>query len=99
MQALRAGEVAQALGGRLVEAESVRQALAQVDSGASDYALVALALVYTRPVGTYWRVPNDLYEKPVVEAVSCGDRIVAEKFLAFLQTADSVRELRLAGFE
>jgi molybdate transport system substrate-binding protein len=99
MQALRAAGVAEALGGRLVEAESVRQALAQVDSGASDYALVALALVYERPPGTYWRVPNALYEKPVVEALRCSDRTGAQQFLAFLQSAEAVRELHLAGFE
>jgi molybdate transport system substrate-binding protein len=99
IQALRAAGVAKGLTGRLVEADSVRQALMQVDSGASDYALVALALVYDRPKTSYWRVPNGLYDKPVVEAISCSDRVAAQKFLAFLQAADAVREFQLAGFE
>lgn len=83
---------------RIVSAESVRQALAQVDRGDSDVAVVAKALVYERSPNAYWELPKDAYTAPVLEAIACGPSKEAERFLAYVRDGEGRRELSLAGF-
>lgn len=101
-QALENAGVARIIEPRLVFGDNVRQALDYVDSANADAGIVALALVTTRPVGSYVAIDASLHE-PLSQAGAVirgsGAELTARCILARLTEPDAQAVLRLYGFE
>ncbi len=89
------------LRGRIVQGESVAQAGQMVESGAADLGLVAASQVL-RPgratQGSYWRVPEVLYDPIEQEAVTVREGERARAFAAFLRGPEARAILRAWGY-
>jgi molybdate transport system substrate-binding protein len=100
-QALTAAGVAERLRGRLVGRKDVRAVLQSVESGemnagfvyASDARAADVAVLFALDPATHAPI---VYEAAVVAAST--HRALAQRFVAFLRTAEAQRELARAGF-
>src|SRR5579884_472542 len=87
---------------RLVLGESVSQAAQFAESGNAQVGMIALAgAVALGHKGRYWIVPQDAYpaiEQGAVITTHSKNKELAQKFLEFLRTPDSVAVLKRYGF-
>lgn len=105
LEVLRARGLADALGARLVQGESVAQALQFVATGNAELGFVALSLVRVpgRPAGgSVWIVPAALHAPIRQDAVllKAGEgNAAARALLAWLRGPQAARELAAFGYE
>ncbi|MBV5335766.1 molybdate ABC transporter substrate-binding protein, partial [bacterium] len=77
----------EALEPKLVQGTNISQTLQFADSGAAEYAFVALSQVIKKGDGAYWAVPASLHDPIRQDAVLLkkgADNAAATAFLAFL---------------
>lgn len=97
IEAMRALGVYDALKPRLVRGTNITQAFQFVYTGNAELGFVALSQLKSRPVGSHWVLPADLYPAIAQDAVLLRrgeNNEAALAFLAFLQgdAADAVKE-------
>jgi molybdate transport system substrate-binding protein len=104
LQVLRARGVAEALGPKLVTAESIAQAYQFVATGNAELGFVALSQLSVpgRPAtGSFWVVPQQLHDEIKQDAVllmTGAKNPAAAALLAFLKTAPAQQLIRDFGY-
>lgn len=91
----------QTLETRLVQGSNISQTLQFADTGAAEYAFVALSQVVKKGDGVYWTVPTALYDPIRQDAVLLkkaeGDA-AARAFHAFLKSPAVAETIRSYGY-
>jgi molybdate transport system substrate-binding protein len=104
-QSLKTLGLHETLQARFVTGENIGQTQQFVASGSVPLGFVALAQVYALPEakrGSFWIVPNELYEPLDQEAVllkSAQDNAAAKAFLDYLKTKEARQIIRRYGYE
>jgi molybdate transport system substrate-binding protein len=102
-----AREVLEALGlwqvlqSRIVQGESVGQAMQFVISGHAELGFVALSQVQPggpARVGSYWEIPQSLYTPIQQQAVLLTDSPTARALLAFVRSDEALAVIRRYGY-
>ncbi|MCB1759888.1 MAG: molybdate ABC transporter substrate-binding protein [Gammaproteobacteria bacterium] len=100
-QTLERLELAKALAGRLVRGENIGQTFQFVASGNAELGLIALSQV-RRPgeeiPGSFWLVPEHLYDPIEQQAVLLRESEAARDFFAFLRSEQAKRLLQAFGY-
>jgi molybdate transport system substrate-binding protein len=105
VQVMRSLGLAEALGSRLVTAESIGQAYQFISTGNADLGFVALSQVAVPgkpPAGSYWLVPPTLYDAIRQDAVllKAGEKNpAAAAWLAYLKSPAAQALIRSFGYE
>ncbi len=100
-QALRALGYWDAFSSKIIQGENVSYAFHQVATGNADIGIVAYSQVksYLETDETdYWVVPQNLYEPIEQQAIQLTDRLIAEKFLSFLNSYEARSVIEEAGY-
>jgi molybdate transport system substrate-binding protein len=90
------------LGGRIVTAENVTQALQFIESGNAELGFVALSQVLGRPATQVWRVPTGLHAPIAQDAVllrSGENDPAAKAFMDFLAGEQASAIIERFGYE
>lgn len=99
-QAMQALELWEVLQPRLVYGENIGQAYQFVASGAAGLGFVALSQVRGREqAGSYWQVPDTLYEPVEQQAVLLNDTPAARAFYEYLRSAPARRLIQRYGYK
>lgn len=88
-------------GFRLIRAENVGQAYQYTYTGAATLGFIAWSQLLTSAdpeMGSYWLVPQTLYDPIRQQAVLLKDDAVARGFLAFLQSAEGHKMIQQYGY-
>ena len=101
LQVLAKLGIADALAPKLVQGNTIAQTFQFVDTGNADLGFVALSQVISKPNGTYWLVPADLYAPIVQDAVLLrkgSEDAAAGAFLAFLKGPEARTVIETYGY-
>ena len=91
-----------ALAGKIVQGETLTQALQFVKSGAAELGFVAYSQVVKEPAHTYWLVPANFHTRIVQDAVLLRpgeNNAAARAYLDFLRSAEAQAAIRAAGYD
>jgi len=98
LRALHLDEALDATSGRLVRGESVAQAFQYVATGNADLGFVALSQVLAAERGSYWLVPEELYQPIVQQLVILTERAPVAQLLSFLDSPPARQIIEEAGY-
>ena len=90
--------------GKLVLAENISQAAQFVESGASDFGIIALSLALAptmKAAGRYWEVPSEAHpalEQGAVVLKHSNNQEVAKQFLEFMKGPEGQEIMKRYGF-
>ena len=90
--------------GKLVLAENISQAAQFVESGASDFGIIALSLALAptmKAAGRYWEVPSEAHpalEQGAVILKHSNNQEVAKQFLEFMKGPEGQEIMKRYGF-
>jgi molybdate transport system substrate-binding protein len=87
---------------RLVQGQNITQTLQFIESGNAELGFIAESQwleIDADKAGSYWRVPTTLHEPIRQDAVILHDSTAARAFFNFLQSADTTRLIRDAGYD
>jgi molybdate transport system substrate-binding protein len=93
--------VYEALQPRIVQGNSIAQALQFVDTGNAELGFVALAQLAGKPEGSRWTVPQNLYSPILQDAVlvkSAENSVPARAFLDFLKGPEAAAIIEKFGY-
>jgi molybdate transport system substrate-binding protein len=99
--ALKKIGVYEALEPKFVQGANIAQTLQFADSGAAEYAFVALSQVIKKGDGAYWTVPAGLHEPILQDAVLLkkgAENDAAKAFLDFLKSPQAVKVIESFGY-
>lgn len=89
----------QQLSAKTVRGENVSQAFQFVHSGNAELGFVARSqLVSARPGGSYWVVPDNLYDPIRQQAVIIKDSVTARQFMDYVRGAEAGRIIQDYGY-
>lgn len=84
---------------RLVRGENISQTHQFIASGAAELGFVALAQIITGAIkGSYWLVPQNLYDPIEQQAVLLTDKQAARDFLGFVQSDAGRKIIQAYGY-
>jgi molybdate transport system substrate-binding protein len=86
---------------KFVQGANISQTLQFADSGAAEYAFVALSQVIKKGDGAYWAVPAGLHEPILQDAVLLkkgAENDAAKAFLDFLKSPQAVKVIESFGY-
>jgi molybdate transport system substrate-binding protein len=101
VETLKALGVWEALKPKLVEGTSIAQTQQFVATGNAELGFVALSQIMASPGGSYWLVPEQLYQPIRQDAVLLAkgrDNPAAQAFLAFLKGEEALAVIRRYGY-
>jgi molybdate transport system substrate-binding protein len=88
------------IGDRLVRGENVNQAFQFVHSRNAELGLVAFSQLKAAPAGgSYWLIPQDLYQPIRQQAVLLSDKPAARDFLESVQSEESREMIAEHGYQ
>jgi molybdate transport system substrate-binding protein len=102
--ALRHAQIYERVEGKLVRGENISQAAQFLQSGNADVGIIALSLALApalRSAGTFVEIPQASYpaiEQAAVVLAGSKQKAIAQEFVRFLKTPESVRILQTYGF-
>jgi len=91
----------QKLGPRLVRGENIGQAFLFVHSGNAELGLVAWSQLRTSTPsldGSFWQVPESLYQPVVQQAVALTDSEAVRAFISYIRSEQAARIIRDHGY-
>lgn len=95
-------DVWEGLQDRLVQGENITQTLQFVQTENAELGFIAYSQwleIDPDNKGSHWEVPADFYSPIIQQGVLLHDSPAARDFIAFLQSAEGIAMIRLAGYE
>ncbi|MBD3609479.1 MAG: molybdate ABC transporter substrate-binding protein [Gammaproteobacteria bacterium] len=98
-QVLQSHQLWRKLQGQLVRGENIGQTYQFVKSGNAELGFVAYSQIIKHSGGSYWRVPQSLYNPIQQQAVLLKDNPVAADFLLYVKSDAGQQIIRDFGYE